>query len=415
MTAERLRGSDARTIGLLQELLDLVAVNLEQALTGASTAVASWLACEKVDVFLYDAERSCLVARGTSTTPLGRLQKARGLDVLPIANGGRIVQVYETGVLHHDGHVELDTEEVRGIIHDLGVRSQVSVPLSISGVRRGVLAVVSQQPERFSVDDVRTLELVSGWISALAHRAELVERLREEDRQHGRRLAADEIVTVLAHDIWNHLNPLSARLQLMRLRLSRREALDESQIDSALASVQRLARLTQDLLDSTRLEQGLFELELAPVDLGALVADVAELCSTPTCKIELEVEATTIAIADAERLRQALENVMLNGVRHSPAGQPLKVSLSVLEQREVVITISDQGPGISPELGARLFERFVAKGPTRGLGLGLYLAERIARAHGGSLRVESKLGSGSKFRFTLPLEGAAPAPAGGER
>jgi signal transduction histidine kinase len=393
-------------LGLLQQLLDLPAIDGRQALNDGATSVASWLGCEKADVFLFEEARSSLVAHGTSTTPLGELQRKLGLDVMPLAQGGRSVDVFLTGNPHVDGHVELDGEELRGIKHDLGVRSQVSVPLEIGDVRRGVLSVVSQKPEQFAAEHVQMIQLVSSWVSALAHRAQLVEKLREEERQRGRRLAADDIVTVLAHDVWNHLNPLSARLQLLRLRLGRGETLDATSLDPALLGVQRLARLTQDLLDSARLEQGLFELELAPCDLSQLVRDIAALCTTPKVEVRVEAPPQLIVIADTDRLRQALENVIMNGVRYSPAGAPLQVAVELApEAGNVSIRVSDSGPGIRPELLPHLFGRFVAEGTTRGLGLGLYLAHRVAAAHGGGLEVKSRLGSGSQFTFWLPLEG----------
>jgi signal transduction histidine kinase len=175
-----------------------------------------------------------------------------------------------------------------------------------------------------------------------------------------------------------------------------------------LAAVQRLARLTQDLLDSTRLDQGMFELEFAPVDLNALVGDIARLCTTAACTVEVTGPTLATLIADASRLRQALENVILNGIRYSPRGRPVRVSLEQTAEREAIVKIRDEGPGIAPELLPSLFERFVAKGPTRGLGLGLYLARRIALAHGGNLTVESALGNGSTFIFRLPLDGISP-------
>src|SRR5687768_5454050 len=96
----------------------------------------------------------------------------------------------------------------------------------------------------------------------------------------------------------------------------------------------------------------------------------------------------------------------MNGVRFTPDGAALQVSdQPAPESGNVAIAITDAGPGIRPELLPHLFERFVAEGAARGLGLGLYLAHRVARAHGGSLDVRSRLGNGSQFIFALPLEG----------
>lgn len=401
-----LPSDSVQAFALLQELLELPSTDPRQCLTAAASSVARFLSCDKTDVFLFEERRTSLVAIGTSQTPLGDLQRSLGLDVMAVAQGGRTVQVYQTGHAHADGHVDQDTEELRGIVKELGVRSQVIVPLLVAGVRRGVLSVVSQQPEYFSHDQVELVGLVGGWMGALVHRAELGERLREEERQRARRMAADDIISVLAHDVWNHLNPLSARLQLLQLKLLREEKLQPSDVDGALLAAQRLARLTQDLLDTARLEHGLFELELTPVEVSALVTDVARLCETPSTPVRVQTPGKIVAICDSNRLRQALENVLLNAVRHSPRGTPVSIIVALDPAGAFVsVRIVDAGGGIKPELLPHLFERFVSEGPSRGLGLGLYLARRIALAHGGNLEVKSKVGSGSEFSFILPLAG----------
>jgi signal transduction histidine kinase len=194
----------------------------------------------------------------------------------------------------------------------------------------------------------------------------------------------------------------------MQMKLLREEKVTASDLDGALLAAQRLARLTQDLLDTARLEHGLFELELTPVELSDLVHEVARLCSTPSTEVRVEAKGKVTAICDGDRLRQALENVVLNAVRHSPRGVPVTMSVAPSsDSASVTIRVSDGGPGIKPELLPHLFDRFVAEGPTRGLGLGLYLARRIAVAHGGTLNASSALGAGAEFSFTLPVEGPA--------
>jgi two-component system, OmpR family, sensor kinase len=398
--------SEQSLLPLLQELLDLPAISLDEALNGAALSVARWLQCDKVDAFLLDESRASLVAIGASDTPLGRRQRALGLDVLPLANGGRLVEVFLTGRSYWTSHADQDPEELPGIVGDLGVRSAIHVGLVIEGQRRGVLSVVTLEPERFNETDLSIVEMISHWVGALAHRAELVQRLREEEAQRSRRAAAEEIVAVLSHDVRNHLAPLSSRLQLLKMRLSAGKPIAAADLDVALAAVGRLARLTNELLDLTRLDQGLFVLELGPVDLVPLLSDVARVFSSPEVEVRLTAPDSLTMLGDAARLRQALENVIANGVRHSPPGRPLEVTLfEQTDPPQARIDVVDQGPGIPPELLSKLFERFVTSRRSKGIGLGLYLAERVAAAHGGSLSVSSTLGSGAQFTFLLPLEG----------
>jgi signal transduction histidine kinase len=400
--------SDKNLLSLLQSLTKLPALELEGVLGPSASLVAAWFGCEKVDAFLIDTARAALVAVGTSDTPLGKRQRALGLDVLPLANGGRLVETYRTGKSFITGRADLDDLELVGIVRELGARSELNVVLDIAGVRRGVLGLVSPQPDYFTEQDVQLLEIIANWVGALAHRAELVQQLRAEEAARARTAAAEQIITVLSHDIRNFLNPLAARLHLLALKLQRDEAIEPSALSTALDSVGRMTRMTSTWLDLARLDQGLFEIQLAPCDLCLLLREVAASLSTTATEAKVVAPSELIVLGDAERLRQAFENVVANGVRHSPRGRPLQIVVEPVEaSRSVRVAVSDQGPGIAPELLPHLFKRFVSSRPSHGIGLGLYLAERIVAAHGGSLRVESTPGAGAHFRFELPLDGPA--------
>lgn len=393
-------------LDLLQRMLDLPALDVGVALTSAATYVAEWLSCDKVDVFLVDPGRTSLVALGTSETPLGRRQKELGLDVLSLANGGRIVDTFKTQVAYRTGRADEDEGELLGIVHHLGVRSSLHVPFGVDGSQRGVLSATDQKPDRFSTDDLRMLGVVAGWMGALTHRAELAQQVRDEESARARTTAAEQIITVLSHDIRNHLSPLSGRLLLLQQRLRRGEPVSPAALDPALAAVRRLIRLTNSWLDISRLDQDLFEPELELVELCAILRDAAAQLATASVPIEVQAPDELTVLGDRERLTQAFENVIANGVRHSPAGRPLRISVERDErQSSARVRIVDEGPGVAPELLPHLFERFVSTRPNRGIGLGLYLAERVAVAHGGSLHVRSELGAGAAFEFQLPCDG----------
>jgi signal transduction histidine kinase len=176
----------------------------------------------------------------------------------------------------------------------------------------------------------------------------------------------------------------------------------------------------RDLLDSSRLEHGIFALDTQPTDLGELVRQTCAALTTDQVPIRVEAPADLVVTVDAERIRQALENLLTNALKHAPAGTEVTVEVGTEapamdnEQAWAVITVADQGPGIPPELRSRLFERF-ARGPgSTGLGLGLHLASRVAAAHGGTLTAEPHPAVGARFVLCLPLDGqaAAESPAG---
>src|SRR5436190_4201192 len=123
----------------LQRLLEIPAADLKVALSQACDAVAAALAADKVDAFVYEPERDCLVAVGSSTQPLSAKQKRHGLDVLPVSNGGRVVYVYQTGQTYVTGHLEDDMDELRGVREALAIRSKIGVPLEVGGNRRGMM------------------------------------------------------------------------------------------------------------------------------------------------------------------------------------------------------------------------------------------------------------------------------------
>ena len=250
-----------RLLNTLERLIDILPLDLDSALDAATLAVAEALRCEKVDAFLYEPSTSTLVARGTSPTPLGRKQHALGLHRLAIVNGGRMVEVFQTGNARRAGRVDRDTRELRGLRVGLGIRSDISVPLEVAGERRGVLSAVSQSPEFFSDGDLRFLATVSRWVGMVAHHAELTEQASSEAAARARQGAAEELITVLAHDFRNLLTPVRGRLDLMARR-ARREGLERylSDAQEVVRSLDRLNRLVHDLLDTARLKQGLLEL-----------------------------------------------------------------------------------------------------------------------------------------------------------
>jgi two-component system, OmpR family, sensor kinase len=397
-----------RLLVALQRLLEIPATSLPEALTEAAQFLAEALRAEKFDAFLYDAAIDSLVAIGVSDTPLGHKQRALGLDRLPLTNGGRAVEVFASGVSFRDGDVEHDARELPGIRQGLGIRSSLTVALEVDGTRRGVLHATSTQPALFTERDQRFLEGVARWVGVVAHRGELAEQLVATAAEQSRRAAADELVTVLAHDLRNLLTPLKGRIDLIRRRAEREARVEDCHDAEELGhTVARLNRLIGDLLDVGRLDQGIFVIDPQPMDLVGLVQETVARFASADREIRVEAPDELVLVADPDRLRQALENVLANALHHSPEAAPVVVTIKQ-EQRSdgpwAVLGVQDQGPGIAPEVLPRLFTRFAAGPRSAGLGLGLYLAHSIAAAHGGTLTVVSAPGAGACFQFTFRIE-----------
>lgn len=396
-----------RLLTTLENLLAIEARDLHGALDRACQMVAEALDADKVDALLYDATTETLVAAGTSHTPMGRKQHAIGMNRLPLANGGREVEVFLTGQHYATGRADLDLEQLRGLTEGLGIRSAIMAPLEVAGVRRGVFLASSARPDFFADDDLPFLEAVSRWVGTVAHRAELAERIATEAREQGRRVAADELIETLAHDLGNVLVPIKSRIDMLRRRATREDRpRDLRDIEEAARAVDRVVSLVADLLNRSRLEQGLFALDLKPVNLTDLVWETCSALATDRVPIRVEASGSVVLAADANRIRQALENLLSNAIKFSPAGAEVTVELQV-ESGDAghwaVVTVADQGPGIPSELFPRLFDRFVRGPASSGLGLGLYLAGSIVSAHGGTLTADPDSVIGARFQMKLPL------------
>jgi two-component system, OmpR family, sensor kinase len=398
-----------RYLATLQRLLEIPATDMKAALTQASDALADVLAADKVDTFLLDASRDSLVAVGTSTQPLSALEKQLGLDVLPVSNGGRSVQAFTSGTTFRLGNVENDEQELRGIRKGLKVRSIVAAPLDAGGRRRGALMVSSLKPDFFTELDGALVESAARWVGSVIERAELSEAIKRGAVEHSRYSTAEELVTVLAHDLRNYLQPVTWRMHALRLRAARDDrAADLRDVDAAQAALSRITSLVSDLLDSARLEGGLYDLKLQDVDLGVLLREAAAEMSSPDHAIDVSSAQALVVAGDPVRLRQCVDNILANALSHSPPGAPVHVYMN-RENTEsgalARIEIVDEGSGIPESVLPHLFEKFYSVRGERGegLGLGLYIAQRIASAHGGDLAADHCVGKGARFTIRIPI------------
>ena len=240
--------------------------------------------------------------------------------------------------------------------------------------------------------------------------------------QEGRK---DAFISMAGHELRTPLTALKGNLQLASRQVDRLVAAEqEPRLQKALQEVQqRLARtlrqvavqqrLINDLLDVSRITTNKLELSLAACDLRALVQESVEdqQASTPTRKIVLDMQVSEAVhvLADRDRIGQVISNYLTNAIRYSDRDQPVIVGLALSDQ-QARVWVQDFGPGLSIEAQKRVWERFyqepgvaVQGGSGVGLGIGLYICQRIIALHNGQCGVESTLGQGSTFWFTLPL------------
>jgi signal transduction histidine kinase len=232
--------------------------------------------------------------------------------------------------------------------------------------------------------------------NAMAERRATAERLRRD------------LVSDVAHELRSPLTNLRCQLEAMQDGLA---AATPETLESLHEEARLLETLVDDLQDLALAEAGQLELERGPLDLAREVERAAR-----AFRPEVERKDLRIAVdlppslppvdADARRLAQILRNLLGNAVTHTPPGGSIRVTAREVGQ-EVEVTVADTGPGIPPEHLPFLFERFYRTDPSRsratgGAGLGLAIVQQLAAAHGGRVWVESEIGRGSTFGFSLP-------------
>jgi signal transduction histidine kinase len=238
--------------------------------------------------------------------------------------------------------------------------------------------------------------------------AEIYRRERAGAHQLSLALAAKkELLGIVAHDL---RNPLSAIL----LRASSIEKGDGGQktIEAAAsirATCQRMAFLTQSLLDAASVEAGRMSVAAGRVFVETIIADTLEtfalVASEQRIRLEQDVTPNSLDVrADRERLLQVLSNLVGNALKFTPQGGTVRICAQSVRGR-VKFEVRDTGPGIGPEHLPHLFEPYWKSDlrGRRGIGLGLYIAKGIVEAHRGRIWVESSPGKGSSFQFELSL------------
>jgi signal transduction histidine kinase len=186
---------------------------------------------------------------------------------------------------------------------------------------------------------------------------------------------------------------------------------DKRTINDSLAVIEdeadRLARMVDDLLDASRLQAGGLSLNRGDVALPALASRVAERLSSQAGERQVISDFPAkfpVILADENRIEQVLTNLVSNALKYAPAGE-IRIAGSILPE-QVIVCVSDEGPGIEPRDLAHIFDRFYrsskAVKQTKGAGLGLYLARAIIEAHGGRMWADPKPGSGARICFSLP-------------
>jgi NtrC-family two-component system sensor histidine kinase KinB len=237
-----------------------------------------------------------------------------------------------------------------------------------------------------------------------------ITHLREIDR------LKSEFIATASHELRTPLT--SVQMSVHLLLEGAAGALTDRQVrvlEACREDCTRLERLMRDLLDLSKIEAGEAIPRLVPIPAGDLIVPTAE-----SIRPQLEAKGISVRIevapdlplvrADPEQIGRVLSNLLSNALRHTDRGGRVQVS-AARRDGQVAISVADTGHGIPPEYLPRIFDRFVRvpDAPSGGAGLGLAISKSIVEAHGGQIVVQSRVGHGSTFTFTLPVVGGAPS------
>ncbi|MDP2345267.1 MAG: PAS domain S-box protein [Deltaproteobacteria bacterium] len=317
------------------------------------------------------------------------------------------------GCLHNGRSVRNNTQS-EFVIRSLGItdpqfeqrfgnRSYICVPLQARDKTVGAMAFVAEEGKSYTNDDLLLSEEVARRTALGIDNAKLYSDAQDAVR------VREEVLAVVTHDL---RNPLTT-IQMAGLRLAAVEGVPSDpelirQLGAKVVrSAERMNHLISDLLDISSIQASRFSIKLEAHPVRPMVAEAVEMmqpiATDKGLELKVEIEPTDITIrCDRDRIVQVFSNLIGNAIKYTTEGWVLV--RSAVERDRIVFTIKDSGPGIPSENIEKIFDRYwQAKNGRGGMGLGLSISKVIVEAHGGSIWVESRLGHGSTFSFSLPI------------
>jgi PAS domain S-box-containing protein len=291
------------------------------------------------------------------------------------------------------------------------------VEISLSPVKSGngfrVTAIIRDITER---------RLAQQHLQEVHHKYVRELELRNREMQRADRLKS-EFLASMSHELRTPLHTIIGFSELLAeetdkiLEEKHKRFLDHIRKDSMY-----LLTLINDILDLSKIEAGRMELHRDAIDIAAVLEEALSSIRPQALAKSIEIEAgldlPARVSADPVRLKQVLFNLLSNAVKFTPEGGRIRIEI-LTREKHVEISVSDTGVGIPPEDHTAIFDKFhqagaTTKGVREGTGLGLAITKRLVERHGGRIWVESEVGKGSRFTFTIPFQPAREASAQAE-
>lgn len=348
---------------------------------------------ERTAVAHRDPEKREAAERLRSYPPV----RPRSSHIFLALETGKPQLVPHIGADVSDGYPGLDR-----LVHELGIRSLISVPLLARNKCLGVLSFVSSS-RTFGAKDLDTATELALRAAMALDNALLYQAANDANR------LKDEFLATVSHELRTPLTSIVGWVEMLKHDPSSAELRAQSLVELENSS-NTLRRLVEDLLDVGRIASGKFRLDAEPTDLAAIVRKARDAVMpsaiAKSIAVEMAGEPAAMVLGDPLRLHQIAVNLLNNSIKFTPRGGRIDILLQA-RQDDVMLRISDTGQGIAPQFLAKVFERFsqadraTASG---GLGIGLALVKDLTEMHGGRVFAESEgIGRGAAFTVLLPV------------
>ena len=298
----------------------------------------------------------------------------------------------------------LSFAEHEPLVTSCPAQSLIYVPLIAREAKLGVMTfLMTQEGRRFCDADFEAAQELALRMATGIDNGRLQEQLRRTVRDR------DDLLAFVSHDLRNPLTGVFLTTEtLLRSTPPTERRRGWVHLDRILRGVQQVRRMVDDLLDVSSIDSGHFVPHSAEHDIDGILREAVELHLATAEQQKLTLGISSLgsglrARCDRARVIQVLSNLIGNAVKFTPQGGAVTLSAAADDQNRVVVAVADTGPGIPPDRLPHVFERYwqAEDGAHKGRGLGLYIAKGIIEAQGGAIWVESKVGEGATFSFTL--------------
>lgn len=305
-----------------------------------------------------------------------------------------------------------NVHEVEGYIRsNFDTMSQLTLPLVHKQEAIGVILVESDQLERFTEEDRDTAVRIATHAAIAIANALLYEQVTAANQ------AKSEFVSMVSHELKTPMTAVRGYVDLILAGLTGELSPQQKQyLEIVSANISRMGQQIQDLTDISRIEMNHLRIEFQPISLNEVMDETMKttnsLCEQKSITLHIDMPDDLPPIeADKSRLVQVMTNLISNACKYSPPHSETVVRFSLKEckkQSFVCIAVQDHGYGISEEDQQQLFTKFFRSDDpnirqAKGTGLGLSITKGIVELHGGEMWLESAVGKGTTFFFTLPL------------